>query len=453
MRRRSKVVMAAAAVAVLGSGAVFTAQQLTEPQNAEAGEAAERGMRTTPVSRGSLAAGTVLSGTLSRGEPEPLNGVSEGILTWIPSGGATIRSGERLFESNGRPTFLLRGEVPLWRPLQYGDRGKDVQSLNSALAAAGVLDESRADDVFGPGTSGALAKLFESAGYEPPSRTSEGKKRVEAAQEAYDTEVSALEDAKKALTAAQQGGSSSPEPTGESDGAGATGEAPDLASLAAAVKDAQKNVSEAARDFTVARAEFVSPADVVIVDSSQIRVASVPVRVGEPASGEVLRWTGATISAEAEVTRSQQASLSVGDSVTVTLPDGQELPGKIASTDGSHPDGGSGDGAVDGAGGGEGESAESATVVVEIEDQDELSGSVGAAVRIEVTTDSVEDALIVPVTALVALAEGGYAVEKVMPDSSPGSGTLVPVEVGLVAEAKVQVTSAQLDEGDKVLIP
>jgi hypothetical protein len=54
---------------------------------------------------------------------------------------------------------------------------------------------------------------------------------------------------------------------------------------------------------------------------------------------------------------------------------------------------------------------------------------------------------------LIALAEGGYAVEKVTPDSAPGTGTLVPVEVGLVAEAKVQISSPDLREGDQVITP
>jgi hypothetical protein len=58
--------------------------------------------------------------------------------------------------------------------------------------------------------------------------------------------------------------------------------------------------------------------------------------------------------------------------------------------------------------------------------------------------------LAVPVTALVALAEGGYGVEVV---DSRGS-RLVGVEIGMFSDADdlVEVTG-DLDEGDEVVVP
>ena len=59
-----------------------------------------------------------------------------------------------------------------------------------------------------------------------------------------------------------------------------------------------------------------------------------------------------------------------------------------------------------------------------------------------------EDALSVPVEALLALAEGGYALER--PD-----GSLVGVETGAFADGYVAVTptSGDLAEGDEVVVP
>ncbi|WP_460888916.1 efflux RND transporter periplasmic adaptor subunit [Promicromonospora xylanilytica] len=410
----------------------------------------DTGLRPVSVEQGSLSAGTVLSGTLSRGTAEPLNASAEGILTWLPAAGDSVRPGQRLFEWNGQPTFLLQGKVPLWRPLQLGAQGKDVLSLNRALADAGFLDESLADDLFGQGTSGALARLYESAHYLPPSRTEVGVQRTSSAQRAADAAQEVLQEANAALTAAQAEAApvgAVDEPAKGDATAGDPGAVPlDTTALKKAVTSAQGKVDDALEDLEIARAENVSPADVVILDLGRMRVQSVPLRVGDPASGTVLEWTGTRVHAQTQVTRSQQAALATGDRVTVTLPDGAEVGGAIGQTIAAGlaetPEGDTA-----------GEGSDLVTVRVDLDGQDKVTGLVGAAVRIEVVTARVEDALVVPVTALVALAEGGYAVEKVMPDSPPGSGLLVPVEVGLLAEAKVQVTSAQLRPGDEVLVP
>ena len=61
--------------------------------------------------------------------------------------------------------------------------------------------------------------------------------------------------------------------------------------------------------------------------------------------------------------------------------------------------------------------------------------------------DEATDALVVPVTALLALSEGGYAVEL-------KAGGLVGVEIGLVQDTRAQitVTAGELQEGDLVVI-
>ena len=56
----------------------------------------------------------------------------------------------------------------------------------------------------------------------------------------------------------------------------------------------------------------------------------------------------------------------------------------------------------------------------------------------------------VPVSALVALAEGGYAVE--IADTSSGS-RLVAVETGLFVDGFVQVTGDGLSEGLDAVVP
>ena len=75
-----------------------------------------------------------------------------------------------------------------------------------------------------------------------------------------------------------------------------------------------------------------------------------------------------------------------------------------------------------------------------------------APVQVGITTNSVRDALVVPVTALLAQSSGGYSVEV----AGAGTGNrLVPVSLGLFddADGLVQVTGPGLAAGQEVVVP
>jgi hypothetical protein len=75
----------------------------------------------------------------------------------------------------------------------------------------------------------------------------------------------------------------------------------------------------------------------------------------------------------------------------------------------------------------------------------------GVPVTIDVDVVSVHDATAVPAAALLALAEGGFAVQ--VPDDSSADGyRLVGVEIGAFADGWVQVTG-DVAPGDKVVVP
>ena len=65
-----------------------------------------------------------------------------------------------------------------------------------------------------------------------------------------------------------------------------------------------------------------------------------------------------------------------------------------------------------------------------------------------IARDEVADALVVPVTALIATLNDGYAVEVVR----SGKVVRVPVELGLIADTRVQITGGDLEEGDAVVV-
>ena len=143
----------------------------------------------------------------------------------------------------------------------------------------------------------------------------------------------------------------------------------------------------------------------------------------------------------------EAGTVAVGDRARVVLPDNSTAVGRVARI-----------GTVAGAGPGtaSGEESDSAgstiPVYVKLERDNDASAIDEAPVQVEITTDRVRDALSVPVTALLAGAEGGYAVESVGDD---GRRELVPVELGAFDHANglVQVTGSELAEGDQVVVP
>jgi len=73
-------------------------------------------------------------------------------------------------------------------------------------------------------------------------------------------------------------------------------------------------------------------------------------------------------------------------------------------------------------------------------------------VNVSIMTASVNDAIVAPVDALLALASGGYALEEI---GSGGTHHLVGVSVGLFddADGLVQVTGAGIAPGQRVVVP
>jgi multidrug efflux system membrane fusion protein len=99
------------------------------------------------------------------------------------------------------------------------------------------------------------------------------------------------------------------------------------------------------------------------------------------------------------------------------------------------------------------------TVEVSIQVDGEIPDAVASFVEIPVTIrvpgESALGALVVPVSALVALAEGGYAVEVVTGQAADGTPMTqyVAVEPGLYADGFVAVSSDALEPGVEVVVP
>jgi peptidoglycan hydrolase-like protein with peptidoglycan-binding domain len=185
----------------------------------------------------------------------------------------------------------------------------------------------------------------------------------------------------------------------------------------------------------------------VVFARGPVRVAQRLARLGASATGDVVAVTGEVRVVTVSASASESTWAAVGAEVTVGLPGDETTPGEVTSvTTGAPGSAGSGGGT---------DTAESVDITVAIGDQrllDRLDQTVrldAAPVRVTYVVSRRADVLTVPVTALLALAEGGYGVEVVAPEGP----RVVAVEAGLFADGRVEVSGAGLAEGLVVGVP
>jgi peptidoglycan hydrolase-like protein with peptidoglycan-binding domain len=191
----------------------------------------------------------------------------------------------------------------------------------------------------------------------------------------------------------------------------------------------------------------------VVFEPGPVRVTSVLAEVGASVTpGPVLRITSTRPQVTIALSAAEQASVKVGDQVSITLPDEQTTPGVISSvgTVAKAPADKEG-----GGGGGGPESGEEGGPTIEVDVTPSEPRAIGhldeAPVTVSITTASVPNALAVPVDALLALAGGGYALEVV----EGGVHHLEAVRLGLFddAEGLVQVSGQSVAAGQRVVVP
>lgn len=151
-----------------------------------------------------------------------------------------------------------------------------------------------------------------------------------------------------------------------------------------------------------------------------------------PAGGEL----STTQRVVANLPLSDRDLISVGIAVNVELPDDTDVAGTVTVINPSPvTDDQTGDNVVE------------ITILL----REPVSAVwIGASVDVEITETLIEDALVVPATALLALVEGGSAVEILAED---GSVRLVGVDTGLFVDGDVEVIGPELAAGMRVVVP
>jgi len=177
---------------------------------------------------------------------------------------------------------------------------------------------------------------------------------------------------------------------------------------------------------------FVDPSDVV-VESAAVRVAERKARLGATVGADVLAVTRADQLVTLDVALDKLSLLTVGAPVKVQLPDDRRVDAKISTI------GRTATVAQDGS---------AATVKATVALAAPVASLDAAPVKVIVTTPKATGVLTVPIRALLALSEGGYAVEKV----SGTATALVAVKPGAYGAGIVEVSGTGIAEGDTVVV-
>jgi len=168
----------------------------------------------------------------------------------------------------------------------------------------------------------------------------------------------------------------------------------------------------------------------------------------DPAGGEhpdLHRDDARRVTVELKV--ADQALAGQGRTVTVTVPGGKALQGKIAEVgavataqeNASTASGGTSSAAADAR----------IRVAVTIADQAALGSLNAAPVDVDLVSEERKDVLAVPVAALLALTDGGYGVEIVDGDTT----RIVAVKIGMFAAGRVEISGEGIAEGMMVGVP
>jgi peptidoglycan hydrolase-like protein with peptidoglycan-binding domain len=175
-----------------------------------------------------------------------------------------------------------------------------------------------------------------------------------------------------------------------------------------------------------------------------VRIAQVTGELGGSArpGAHVLSATSDVVEVQLNLDPSQQGEVQKGDRARISLPGNTSVTGKVDRL---------GRVAQVPAGQGNDSGAASIPAYVSLDDPQAAGGLDQAPVKVEITTKGVENALSVPVTALVGESGGGFAVEVAR---AGGRRELVAVKLGLfdTGGGRVEV-EGDLREGDHVVVP
>ena len=478
-------------------------------------------LTTVSIQKGDLAKKEEYNGTLRQTDKKILNSPTNGVVTFLPEEGSVVNFGEVLFIIDNKPVILLQGSTPFYRTLDLNsDPGVDIQQVEEALVYLGYADSTFVpDEVFDEQTSKMLNTLYIDYGIDTKSEitpteqvlinqkqdeiellentVSDGgttlsevnnKKKLlddakenatkeNAAWQAAENEIERIqnlideltyesmsEDTRAGRKAQYEEDIKTQEriqtrEAGKESGIDAT-EQLAIDNAQKAYDDTLESYNEGVdRDAELAKAreelnelqlssisETFSPTNAFasktpIITGSIINDLGSAVALNSP----LYNISSVGIEVVFQVDATDQETVTLGKNVEIELPTDERVPTVITFIDQVVTQTQAGD---------------FIEVVLEVLNPEEVEAYDQAPVKVFLTTEVSENVLYVPVNALLALAEGGYALEvyEGVAEGSTFEGesgvdtTYVAVEIGVFTDGFVEVIG-NIQEGQLVVVP
>ncbi|MGW2253232.1 hypothetical protein ACWCXH_23990 [Kitasatospora sp. NPDC001660] len=384
--------------------------------------AADTSVATTQVVRTDLADTQTLNGTLGYGGPQGVSGGGPGLVTSLPAAGATVIRGQELYRVNDRPVPLFYGATPLFRALDTpGLVGRDVKTVADNLKALGYS----IGDQPAPGT-----RVTQQPAPGAAPGASSGASRQQAGP---GPSAPAASGASGASAPASAGTPATPPPAAATPSVVEVRQGDGV--LTSALIDAIKRWQAKAG---LPATGSLNVGDIAVLPGA-VRISAVPAHAGDPATSALLTVTGTDKVITVPVTSTDTSSMKNGDQVSVTLPDNTTLACSVAQVSTAaqaSPNGGSGGGTPGG--------GATVNVTLSLNDPTAAAHLDSAPVQAHFTTQTRQKVLAVPVGALLAVSQGGYAVQR-------ADGQLLRVQTGLFANGLVEISGTGITEGLRVV--
>ena len=478
-------------------------------------------LTTISIQKGDLAKKEEYNGTLRQTDKKILNSPTNGVVTFLPKEGSVVNFGEVLFIIDNKPVILLQGSTPFYRTLDLNsDPGVDILQVEEALVYLGYADSTFVpDEVFDEQTSKMLNTLYIDYGIDTKSEitpteqvlinqkqdeiellentVSDGgttlsevnnKKKLlddakenatkeNAAWQAAENEIERIrnlideltyesmsEDTRAGKKAQYEEDIKTQEriqsrEAGKESGIDAT-EQLAIDNAQKAYDDTLESYNEGVdRDAELAKtreelnelqlssiSETFSPTNAFasktpIITGSIINDLGSAVALNSP----LYNISSVGIEVVFQVDATDQETVTLGKNVEIELPTDERVPTVITFIDQVVTQTQAGD---------------FIEVVLEVLNPEEVEAYDQAPVKVFLTTEVSENVLYVPVNALLALAEGGYALEvyEGVAEGSTFEGesgvdtTYVAVEIGVFTDGFVEVIG-NIQEGQLVVVP
>jgi hypothetical protein len=441
----------AAAVALVAATAVVVALALgTGSSSPKAAADSGTSSDVTTVQRRDLVETDTESGTLSYAGSRTVYNRLSGTITWLPRVGQVIKPGQTLFRVDGRPVTLMSGTTPAYRDLKSSDGpGLDILELNRNLVALGFNpDGIVVDDTWQAATTAGVDALQASLGETQTGSLSLG-------QIVFLPDVQQISSVQGSLgaSAVDRNPSSSPEFVSLNKPAAPKPAKPHsknklrqleqlVAQLKAEIAHMKANSNKPSSNGGNPSSNNPSSNNSNQNNSSNNSSNNSPHSSSNSGSGggagsPILQTTSTRLTVTVDLDASKQSEAKVGERVTVEMPAGGTVNGKITAV--SPVAQSSNNNGNDSPGSGSGSTI---PVTITLSGHQSGAGLDKASVSVNFAQAKARNVLSVPVTALLATGGGRYAVQE-----AAAPHKLIPVTTGLFAAGYVQISGAGIHPG------